>query len=363
MRADFFSTIMLLLVTIACFLLLTVEAAGTIAAFDPPAVFPASTRQALAEKSRQINPPDAERGQYTAAGWSNRAGTVLTPQHLPDDKTPSDGALYTADRPFYWNSIDVGCRCTIIELPPSSKGGKKGKPDLWIHSPVGLDGPLQKALSELGNVKYVISPNYEHVKFAPQWAQAYPDCEMWGCPGLSERLESIEWKGEIPSGYRPKGWKGGVSRTFQHEELTWDTDIIQPLHIDIELNPFTGKPFFNEVVYFHAPSETLIMTDLFWNYPAADGVPNSQLGRDDSWELAPPLGERVPLGSSLWKFGMDRVYYPFFNGFMVTDRGEYNAIADHIVNEWGAEMVIPAHGDILRGKDFVRNVLTKHFQL
>ena len=136
---------------------------------------------------------------------------------------------------------------------------------------------------------------------------------------------------------------------------------MQPLHIDIEKNPFTGKPFFNEVVYFHKPSKCLIMTDLFWNYPG-DGVPNSQYSRNDSWELAPVVDE-VPFGSRLWKFGMDKVYAPFFNGLMVQDKSEFRAIANHIVNEWEAEMVIPAHGDILRGKDFIRDVLSKHFQL
>ena len=141
-------------------LLLYPIAISVVAAFDPPSVFPVSTRQALLQKSKEINPAQ----QYTAAGWSNRAATVLTPQHLDPD-------VYTADRPFYWNGIDVGCRCTVVALPPSSGGGGGGtkKPDLWVHSPVGLDGPLLKAISELGNVKYVVSPNYEHVKFAPQW--------------------------------------------------------------------------------------------------------------------------------------------------------------------------------------------------
>lgn len=60
---------------------------------------------------------------------------------------------------------------------------------------------------------------------------------------------------------------------------------------------------------------------------------------------------------------MDKVYHPFYNKFMLTDKSEYRAIADHILNVWDVETVIPAHGDILRGKDFVRYVLTRYFQL
>ena len=39
---------------------------------------------------------------------------------------------------------------------------------LWVHSPVQLDDTLAAALDELGDVKHIVSPNYEHVKYAPQ---------------------------------------------------------------------------------------------------------------------------------------------------------------------------------------------------
>lgn len=314
----------------------------TVDAFDPPAIFPASTRAALAEKSSKLNP-----SAYSTRGWSNRAATVLTPQSLE--------GVYTADRPFYWNKIDVGCRGTVIELPTSTDG----KTDLWIHSPVALDGPMTKAMGELGNVKYIVSPNYEHVSFAKQWFDGFPDCEMWACPGLMERMPEIKWTAEIPEHYRPKGWKGGDG-TYG-DALPWDSDLIQPLHIDIEVNPLTGKPFFNEVIYYHAPSKALIVTDLFWNYPSST-IPNKWLGADDRWELAPEV-EEVPIGSKLWKFGMDQVYKPFYKSLMVQDKSEYRAIVDHILNVWDVEMVIPAHGDILRGKDFIRKVFTDFFRV
>lgn len=322
-------------------------------AFDPPDIFPASTRQALANKARMVNanPPP---GRYTASGWSNRAATALTPQHL-------NPGVYTADRPFYWNNIDVGCRCTVLELPSSSTDQK---PDLWVHSPVGLDGPLRDALDVLGTVKYVVPPNYEHVKFAAEWATAYPNAQMWGCPGLSERLPNVPWMGELPQGCRPSGWTGAIpegTHVLKDGDLPWDTNVIQPLHIDFEVNPFTGRPFFNEVVYYHTPSKALLVTDFYWNYPAS-GIPNSQYGRNDAWELAPPVSD-VPFGTRLWKTGMDKVYGPFFRNFMVQRPDAYRDTVQHILNQWDVELIIPAHGDLLRGKDFIRTVLTEHFQV
>jgi len=305
--------------------------------FDPT-VFPLSTREALIQKSKNLNGST----QYSSQGWSNRAATVVT---------PVSESIYTIDRPFYWNNIDVGCRCTIIEIP--SKG--KDKPDLWVHSPVNIDGPLQKVLQEMGTVKYAISPNYEHLKFAPAWHRTYPDAEMWGNPGLAERLTEISWAGEIDQGYRPTDWKSGPSK-----ELPWGSDI-QALHIDCEVNPFTNKPFFNEVVYYHVPSKTLLTTDFFWNYPIT-GPPNAVLGRTgDAWELAPSV--EVPLSTRAWKFGMDKVYYPFFQGLMIAKQREtYQELVDHILNKWEVETVIPAHGDILRGKEFVQSTLRTFFK-
>jgi hypothetical protein len=319
------------------------EVATKTRALSDRTLFPLSTRQALLQKSQQINPSY----EYSPSGWSNRAGSVLTPIHLE---------VFTADRPFYWNRIDVGCRATIIQLEDDD--------GLWVHSPVSLDGPMIQSIDKLGApVTHVVTPNYEHTKFAFSWYQNYRSAKFWGCPGLSERMPEIPWTGEIPFDYRPVSWtfQDTSKATTKSIPGIWDTNILQPLHINVELNPFTGRPFFNEVIFYHTPTKTLLTTDLFWNYPAS-GTPNSEFGHDDSWELAPKV-DGVPWTSKLWKFGMDKVYYPFFNNFMVTDKEEYRRIAHHILNVWDVETVIPAHGDILRGKEFIRDVLTKHFQL
>lgn len=323
--------------------IVTIALVFAVAAFDAPSIFPVSTRNALIQKSKLIN---SSFEKYASSGWSNRAGTVLTPV--------CTGGIYTADRPFLWNSIDVGCRCTVIELPSGSD-----KPDLWVHSPVDLDGPLKQVLDRLGTVKYVVSPNYEHVKFASAWYQAYPNAQIWGCPGLSERVASVDWTGEIPYHYRPSSWRNNDERD-DADSIGWDANVIQPLHLDCEINPFTGRPFFNEVIFFHSPTKTLMTTDLFWNYPVS-GPPNAQLGRaNDEWELAPSTD--VPWKSQLWKFGMDKIYYPFWSNFMIRDDRLYEEIASHILNVWDVETVIPAHGDILRGKSFVSGVLRRHLR-
>src|SRR5687768_2884923 len=73
--------------------------------------YPLSTRAALVQNAKELDEELAkgERyGSYSSIGWSNRLGTALTPVSIP--------GVYSADRPFYWNKIDVGGRMTVIQL-------------------------------------------------------------------------------------------------------------------------------------------------------------------------------------------------------------------------------------------------------
>jgi hypothetical protein len=88
-------------------------------------------------------------------------------------------------------------------------------------------------------------------------------------------------------------------------------------------------------------------------------MPNSHLKDDGEWELAPSVSS-VPLGSKIWKRAMDKVYRPFYKKFMIKDRSYYDEVKKILLEEWDIETLIPAHGDIIRGKDLIREVLSEH---
>jgi len=331
-----------------------------------PPTYPAS-RRALLDAARSVE--GGKRGTYTAVGWSNRAGSVITPASVP--------GVYEASRPFLWNKIDVGCKMTVVQLSSTVADVETGveRPELFVHSPVALDARLADALDDLGVVRHVVSPNYEHVKYASQWADRYPDANMWGCPGISEKEPQVRWTGEIPYGCRPPGYPSVDGEGSTPPEPTvgmWDWGEVQPLHFNTEVNPFTGKAFFNEVVFYHSPSGTLLCTDTYWNYPSPDGVTNAEYdgvkGKEEDygpWELAPEVG-KIPLGSSLWKVGMDKLFRPFYMNLMVKPdaRKQFRDLASYVAGDgWNVRTVVPAHGDTIRGSTLCRNVLRRHFNL
>eukprot|EP00283_Hemiselmis_rufescens_P015039 CAMPEP_0173467078 /NCGR_PEP_ID=MMETSP1357-20121228/74437_1 /TAXON_ID=77926 /ORGANISM="Hemiselmis rufescens, Strain PCC563" /LENGTH=330 /DNA_ID=CAMNT_0014435185 /DNA_START=33 /DNA_END=1025 /DNA_ORIENTATION=+ len=237
-----------------------------------------------------------EKWQTMDKTWSNRGGLILT-QHRPN--------VWAAERPFLWNNIDVGCKMTLVKLSDGN---------LWVHSPVELDAEMRSALGDIGGeVTHIVSPNYEHMKFAKQWFDAFPDAAACGCPGIKEKYPGVGYQTEVPApdGSLPAGWPREIEAFF----------------FDCEKNPFTGRPFFNEVNFVHTPSKTLIATDTFWNYPKRE----------------------VPRGTRAWKFGMDQVYGPFYRSFMA-DPEELGRIVDDILSK-DFTSILPAHGSAIGGSD------------
>jgi glutaredoxin len=248
------------------------------------------------------SPSISPAGRVPPSEWSNPGKEVLK-KVAPD--------LWVAERPFIWNSIDVGGKMAVVRLADGS---------LWVHSPVELDAPLKAALAALGPVKYIMSPNYEHVKYAQQWIDAYPDAIAYGCPGAKEKFPQISFQAEVGVGNAvPEAWASDLLVTY----------------MDCEHNPFTRSPFFNEVVFVHLPTKTLIVTDLFWNYPID-----------------------APAGTRAWKWGMDEVYLPFYKQFMICDRSRFKTAVDRIV-AWDFDSVLPCHGTYIAqgGKEaFVKHL-------
>jgi hypothetical protein len=190
----------------------------------------------------------------------------------------------------------------------------------------------------------VQSPNFEHCSFAKEWIEAFPDATSYACPGLQEKEPDIPFDETVGEGAdTPASWpaearlplplraamrfpccnpwtqecamhmlcktlaaaiheKACISRfSAAHGRQLRAREVqIEVTFLSHEANPFNGKPFFSELLVFHRPSKVLLTTDFFWNYP-----------------------KEVPFGTKLWKFGMDRIYRPFYFNLMIKDKGAH----------------------------------------
>jgi len=234
---------------------------------------------------------------------------------------------------------------------PKRSGEEIGR--LFVHSPVEWSPELGTAIERLGGeVGACVAPNFEHLKYIEQWSVKYPNAEIWACPELKTKMPHVKFTNEID---------GRDDNTPEGLERIW---------FDCEVNPFTGRPFFNEVVFFHKQSRALFVTDLMWNYPEGP-LPNyfgvSGTGSVHACSKVPveasslPAVE-VPAGTRAWKAGMDRIYLPFFQSLMVGRKGprreRYNQLVEKLLL-LGIELIVPCHGDVIRGADLCADVVRR----
>src|SRR5215472_6378175 len=113
---------------------------------------------------------------------------------------------------------------------------------LIIHSPARLDDATRSALKSLGDIVAIIWPSWWHDLHLRQWADAYPEALLYVAPDLRRAVD-------------------GRSNARVLSEST-DVDI----DIDIASVDRLGV-WFDEFVFVHKPSKTLVVADLVVNVP------------------------------------------------------------------------------------------------
>jgi hypothetical protein len=137
------------------------------------------------------------------------------------------------EKPFL--GLAFGVRVTIVRLPD---GG------LWVHSPTPLTPELRSAVEALGPVRHIVAPNLLHYLSVGEWAAAWPDAVVHGPARLPEKQASL-------TVHRPHE---------QTPDPAWG-GVLEPLTL-------RGLPQFDETLFVHAPSGTLISADLALAIPA-----------------------------------------------------------------------------------------------
>jgi hypothetical protein len=137
--------------------------------------------------------------------------------------------LWHLEHHFNLRGVPHSSRMTVVRLADSR---------LCLHSPVPISRMVQQQLNQLGAVSFILAPSKNHHKFVAECVSTFPDAVLFGTPGLGHKRHDLAGLEEIPSARNPAWWP------------------------ELECFLFNGIPSMNEMVWFHRPSATLILSDL-----------------------------------------------------------------------------------------------------
>jgi len=203
-----------------------------------------------------------------------------------------DSDVWVAESPLRFLGLEIGARMTVVRLPG---------PRMLLHSPIAPTPGLVGEVEALGPVAYLVAPNRLHHLFVAEWQRACPEALVYVAPGLDEKRPDLKIAGVLTDEPEP-GWAGTVDQVLVR-----------------------GFPFANEVVFFHRPSNTLVATDLAFNYG-----PSSPLLTRLVFRLSRTYGRLSPT---------------LLERLLVRDRPAFRRSLERIL-EWPFERVVVAHGEV-----------------
>jgi hypothetical protein len=212
--------------------------------------------------------------------------------------------LWTVRVPLRFYGIGMGARMTVCRLSDGA---------LWVHSPIGLEPCLGSEIDSLGTVRHVIAPSRLHHLFLTDFLARYPDAGLYGSPALPKKRPDLRFDGILGNTPQP-GWAA-----------------------DLDQRLIRSDSLFDEVVFFHRRSRTLIVADLLER-------------ADETW---PPLSRLIYRLMGLYQ----RAGPPIDMKLLLSlrRRAETRASVDKILS-WDFDRLIMSHGALIDSgaKDVVR---------
>lgn len=203
---------------------------------------------------------------------------------------PFVDSLWTATTPIRFAGTWFPHVMTVVRLRNES---------VMLHSPCRPSAALFDEIAQVGAVAHVVAPNWFHDLYLREYRAAYPAAAFWAPAFL---------------GRQHPGLIDGVLNAAT-------TPFAELPHIAL-----SGLLSFDETIFFHVPSRTLIVADLLMNAVADEKTP-----------AFTRIGYRL--------FGLDGrlKVFPLLRWFGVSSRPSMRRAAEQIV-AWDPQHVIVGHG-------------------
>ena len=205
-----------------------------------------------------------------------------------------DAGLWSAEYQLRWQAglIPIPVRMTVIRLDNGQ---------LILHSPGPLSRELGDELDALGPVAFIVVPQ-AHGRFAGRAAERYPAAQLLAAPSAPWRQKSLSFHSSLAD-EPPAVWAGQV-----------ESHLVLGFRL-------------GEVVLFHQPSRTLVLTDLCFNI----------------YETSSRVARLFFQGNGMWRhFGPSRM----IRHLGVSDRAALRRSLEHVLR-WEFERILPGHGEVI----------------
>ena len=258
-----------------------------------------------------------------------------------------NSSITTFSRPFNRAGAEVGVRMSAIRL---SNG------DLVLYNPTELDAPTQQKLTELGTVKYVITPNLVHHMFAAPYAKAYPQAKFIGPDGIQAKKKddgitfAVEMKDPNIDYNHDIGWgtdmvsscaASPASPTSRGSRIPHHLPLCLCVRVQdhIYFRDFAQK----EIMLCHLPTKTVFLADMVWNLPAIEAYEHvhdqskhphhaSKYGLQSAFDHH--LMPEGWMGKAL-AWAADKVTPEFKKGM------------HKLLEQWTPAIIVPEHGEVI----------------
>ncbi|MBS1970575.1 MAG: DUF4336 domain-containing protein [Bdellovibrionales bacterium] len=211
-------------------------------------------------------------------------------------KAVADGLWVAEDFLKAPAGMKMAIRSTIIALDANN---------LMVISPIEPTPKLVEAISDIGMVKYIVAPNGMHHLYVNKFAANFPEAEIWGPADLHAKRNDIQFSGVL------------------------DTQEVMPWDHYVEMHSLKARaPMFEEFLFFHPKTKTLIVTDMMFNFH-----------HFDNWLMK--LIAKINGGYN--RLAMTRIGKMYFNN------KESLKSAVRQILDWKPDNLIVAHGDIIQG--------------
>lgn len=187
---------------------------------------------------------------------------------------------------------------------------RRAQETLWVWSPIRLQPELADAVTRIGTVVDLISPNKLHHLFLSEWVQRFPHARLWGPASTIAKRPDLDFAPALTD-EPPAAWRGDFDQAW-----------------------FRGSPFLDEVVFLHKASRTAIFADLV----QAFGESYLQT-RSTPWQRA-----LARLGGITLSAG---AHAPLDWRLSFFDRQGARTARAKVLG-WNAERVVMAHGEWCR---------------